>query len=72
VAVGRLARRAGDASDALGAHRAAAQVLVALAVLHRAQPEPPADPSPLRWWLLAEFLAFRRLDLLTRGNTPRR
>jgi hypothetical protein len=52
--------------------RAAAQVLVALAVLHRAQPEPPADPSPLRWWLLAEFLAFRRLALLTRGSPPRR
>jgi hypothetical protein len=51
---------------------AAAQVLVALAVLHRAQPEPPADPSPLRWWLLAEFLAFRRLALLTRSSAPRR
>ncbi|OGL07845.1 MAG: hypothetical protein A3I17_05020 [Candidatus Rokubacteria bacterium RIFCSPLOWO2_02_FULL_72_37] len=50
----------------------AAQVLVALAVLHRAQPEPPADPSPLRWWLLAEFLAFRRLALLTRRSPPRR
>jgi hypothetical protein len=50
----------------------AAQVLVALALLHRAQPEPPADPSPLRWWLLAEFLAFRRLALLTRGPAPRR
>jgi hypothetical protein len=44
--------------------------LVALAVLHRAQPEPPADPSPLRWWLLAEFLAFRRLALLTRAGGP--
>ncbi|MBI3108963.1 MAG: hypothetical protein HYY95_25895 [Candidatus Rokubacteria bacterium] len=52
--------------------RQAAQVLGALALLHRAQPEPPADPSPLRWWLLAEFLAFRRLALLTRGTTPRR
>lgn len=51
---------------------AAAQILVALAVLHRAQPEPPSDPSPLRWWLLAEFLAFRRLALLTRGSAPRR
>jgi hypothetical protein len=51
---------------------AAAQVLVALALLHRAQPEPPADPSPLRWWLLAEFLAFRRLALLTRRSPPRR
>lgn len=52
--------------------RQAAQVLVALALLHRAQPEPPADSSPLRWWLLAEFLAFRRLALLTRGTAPRR
>jgi hypothetical protein len=52
--------------------RQAAQVLVALAILHRAQPEPPADPSPLRWWLLGEFLAFRRLALLTRGTAPRR
>jgi len=51
---------------------AAAQVLVALALLHRAQPEPPADPSPLRWWLLSEFLVFRRLALLTRGRAPRR
>ncbi len=50
----------------------AAQVLAALALLHRAQPEPPADPSPLRWWLLGEFLAFRRVALLTRGTTPRR
>jgi hypothetical protein len=52
--------------------RVAAQVLVALAGLHRAQPEPPADPSPLRWWLLAEFLAVRRLALLTRRSAPRR
>ena len=52
--------------------RQAAQVLVALTLLHRAQPEPPADPSPLRWWLLAEFLAFRRLAYLTRPASPRR
>jgi hypothetical protein len=52
--------------------RQAAQVLGALTLLHRAQPEPPADPSPLRWWLLAEFLAFRRLALLTCGRAPRR
>jgi hypothetical protein len=50
----------------------AAQVLVALALLQRAQPEPPADPSPLRWWLGAEFLAVRRLALLTRPACPRR
>ena len=50
----------------------AAQVLVALVVLQRAQPEPPADPSPLRWFLLGEFLAFRRLAYLTRPASPRR
>ncbi len=50
----------------------AAQVLVALALLHRAQPEPPADPSPLRWWLVTEFLAFRRIAWLTRPAAPRR
>lgn len=50
----------------------AAQVLVALALLHRAQPEPPADPSPLRGWLVGEFLAVRRLALLTRPAAPRR
>ncbi|MGH7567680.1 MAG: hypothetical protein ACREL9_01730, partial [Gemmatimonadales bacterium] len=49
----------------------AAQVLVALALLHRAQPEPPADPSPLRWFLLGEFLGVRRLARLTRpGFSP--
>ena len=52
--------------------RQAAQVLVALTLLHRAQPEPPADPSPLRWWLLTEFLAVRRLAYLTRRACPRR
>jgi hypothetical protein len=44
----------------------ASQVLVAVAMLHRAQPEPAADPSPLRWFLLDQFLAFRRLARLTR------
>jgi hypothetical protein len=49
----------------------AAQVLVALAMLHRVQPEPAPDPSPLRWFLLDEFLAFRRLARLTRpGFSP--
>lgn len=49
----------------------AAQVLVALGLLQRAQPEPPADPSPLRWWLIAEFLAFRHVALVTRqGFSP--
>lgn len=47
------------------------QLLVALALLHRAQPEPAADPSPLRWWLSDEFLTFRRLARLTRpGFSP--
>jgi len=44
------------------------QVLVALTMLHRAQPEPAADPSPLRWFLLDEFLAFRRLVRLTQSG----
>jgi hypothetical protein len=52
--------------------RQAAQVLGALTLLHRAQPEPPADPSPLRWWLRGEFLAFRRRALLMRRTAPRR
>lgn len=72
-----LARTVPAAARARSARRAqvvrqAAQVLVALALLHRAQPEPPADPSPLRWWLLAEFLAFRRVAYLTRPPSPRR
>ena len=50
----------------------AAQGLVALAVLHRAQPEPPADPSPLRWWLVGEFLAVRHVARLTAPTAPRR
>jgi hypothetical protein len=65
---------AARARSARRAHlvRQAAQVLVALALLHRAQPEPPADSSPLRWWLLAEFLAVRRIAYLTRMASPRR
>jgi hypothetical protein len=51
---------------------AAAQILVALAVLNRVEPEPPGDPDPLRWWLLGEVLTFRRLALLTRRSPPRR
>jgi len=50
----------------------AAHVLVALALWHRAQPEPPADPSPLRWWLVTEFLAVRRVARLTGWTAPRR
>jgi len=48
----------------------AAQRLAALTLLHRAQPEPPADPSLLRWFLVNEFLAFRRLAYL-RGRVKR-
>lgn len=49
----------------------AAQILTALVLLHRAQPEPPADPSPLRWFLLGEFLRVRRLARLTQpGFSP--
>jgi hypothetical protein len=49
----------------------AAHVLIALALLHRSQPEPPADPSPLRWWIMAAFLTFRRLAYVTRpGLSP--
>jgi len=74
---GVLPRVVPAASRARTARRArtveqAAQVLVALALLHRGQPEPPADSSPLRWWLVAEFLASRRLAFLTRGPAPRR
>lgn len=74
---GLLPREVPAAARARSAGRArvvrqAAQVLVALTLLHRAQPEPPPDPSPLRWWLLAEFLTFRRLALLTRRASPRR
>jgi hypothetical protein len=51
--------------------RRAAQVLVALALLQRAQPEPPADPSPLRGFLVGEFLTVRRVAWLTRpGLSP--
>jgi len=77
AAPGLLPRAVPAAARARSAQRAqvllqAAQVLVALALLHRAQPEPPADPSPLRWWLLTEFLAVRRLAYLTRRACPRR
>jgi len=50
----------------------AAHVLVALALRHRAQPEPAADPSPLRWWLVTEFLAVRRVARLSGWTSPRR
>jgi hypothetical protein len=59
---GELPRTVPAAGRARSAARAvtvvrAAQVLVALVGLHRAQPEPPVDPSPLRWFLRAAFPA---------------
>ena len=68
-----LPRAVAAAARARSRRRAAAvlrayQVLVALTMLHRAQPEPAADPSPLRWFLLDEFLAFRRLARLTQSG----
>lgn len=49
----------------------ALQVLAALTLLHRSQPEPPSDPSPLRWFLTGEFLTFRKEALVTRpGFSP--
>lgn len=49
----------------------AAQVLAAVCLLHRAQPEPPDDGSPLRWYLATRFLEFRRKARLTRpGFSP--
>jgi hypothetical protein len=77
VAPGALPRAVPAAGRARSTARArtvlqAAQVLVALALLHRAQPEPPADLSPLRWWLVGEFLRVRHLARLTRPASPRR
>lgn len=73
---GLLPRAVPAAARARSAARAravlqAAQVLVALALLQRARPEPPADPSPRRWWLVAEFLAVRQVAQVTRrGFSP--
>jgi hypothetical protein len=69
----RTVAAAGRARSSRRAHAVlrAYQVLVAVAMLHRAQPEPSTDPSPLRWFLVDEFLAFRRLARLTRpGFSP--
>jgi hypothetical protein len=49
----------------------ALQVLTGLAVYARAQVVPPEDPSPLRWWLVAQFLAFRSIAFVTgQGFSP--
>jgi hypothetical protein len=59
-----------DHEKAKSAERAATlldayQAACALAVWSRSQPVPPADPSPLRFWLVERFLAFHELHLLT-------
>jgi hypothetical protein len=43
----------------------ALQVLVAIVMLARAQAEPPADPSPLRWFLTGQFRVSRRKALIS-------
>ena len=48
---------------------AAFQALCALAVWTRAQPAPPEDPSPLRFWLVGRFRAFRELYFLAGGHS---
>ena len=51
---------------------AAFQALCALAVWSRAQPAPPLDPSPLRFWLVERFRAFREVHLLApEHSSPR-
>jgi hypothetical protein len=49
------------------------QGLVALVLWSRAQPAPPADPSPLRFWLADRFLAFRQIEHLgaRRASPPK-
>ena len=59
-----------DHAKALSPERAgtllsAFQALVALAVWARGQPIPSYDPSALRAWLAARFLAFREIHRLT-------
>lgn len=46
----------------------ALQLLIAAGIYARVQPYPPDDPSPLRFWLTACFLAFRKLALVTRSG----
>jgi len=47
------------------------QGLVAVAVWSRAQPAPTVDPSPLRFWLVERFHAFRQIERLNaRHSSP--
>ena len=49
----------------------ALQVLVAITLLARAQPVPPVDPSPLRWFVTVRFHEFRVRALMNRpGWSP--
>jgi len=49
----------------------ALQVLVAILTLARSQKVPPSDPSPLRWFVMGQFLVFRRKALVSRpGWSP--
>jgi hypothetical protein len=45
------------------------QGLCALLAWSRAQPTPPMDPSPLRFWLAERFQAFREVHRLTPANS---
>lgn len=50
---------------------AALQLLAAAALYAHVQPHPPDDPSPLRFLLMARFLAFRAVALVSRpGFSP--
>ncbi|MFH1185799.1 MAG: hypothetical protein V1755_12305 [Chloroflexota bacterium] len=61
----------GRSSERQGALLRALQVLVAILALARAQVVPPADPSPLRWYLTGQFRLFRRKALVNQqGWSP--
>lgn len=45
------------------------QAVCALAVWVRAQPAPPTDPSPLRFWLIERFRSFREVHRLVPKNS---
>ena len=49
----------------------ALQLLAAAGLYAHVQPHPPDDPSPLRFWLMARFLVFRAVALVSRpGFSP--